>query len=118
MKNNIQEIEHHSKHELNHFFSKELPQKLKQHEFNLSNCFELWEKSKALGFLDSAEMILSYIVKTSIDEKRIWMLKKLKDKLGKKNQRDKLLIENALKDFTSTHSGKILSMKISKYKKL
>lgn len=108
MKNNIQEIEHYSKHELNHFFSKELPQKLKQHEFNLSNCFELWEKSKALGFIDSAEMILSYIVKTSIDEKRIWMLKKLKDKLGKKNQRDKLLIENALKDFTSTHSGKNL----------
>lgn len=108
MKDIIQKLENSSKHNLNQFFTKELPQSLKQHEFNLSSCYLIWEKSKALGFIDSSELILNYMIKTSIAEKRIWMLKKLKENLGKKNQKEKSIIENSLKDFTTRDTNKNL----------
>lgn len=108
MKDIIQKIERFSKHDLNQFFSKELAQKLKQQEFNLKTCYQLWEKSKALGFIDSAQLILTHMVKTSVDEKRTWMLLNLKEKLGKKNQREKDIIEKALRDYCTKHADKDL----------
>lgn len=71
---------------------------------NLNALFLTWTDCKELGLVDYADQILTSLIDLSIKEKRVWMLKKLNQLLGKRNSSERKKVESALSDFTQ--SGK------------
>ncbi len=84
-----------------------------RHEFvhkninqNIENLFHMHECLKKLGEVELAENVLKKIVKTSIEEKRIWAIDKLISQLGKRNSDLIKKVKEAKKDLTEQSNEK------------
>lgn len=79
---------------------------VKKYSIDLNSSFQILIDCKNLGLVDFAERILHQIIDRAIKEKRVWMLKKLTEHLGKRNQQEKKQISLAILDFTQSTQEK------------
>lgn len=78
----------------------------KYYSKDLNTLFQIWLDCKKAGQIEKAEKLLQQMIKCATDEKRVWMLKKLNENLGRRNQSQKKEIEQSIRDMTQMISPK------------
>lgn len=73
---------------------------LQQFNLNLNALYEFWTDCKNFGFIDRADNILNVLIKHSVQEKRIWLLKKIIKNTGRRNQVQRKIAEEAILNLT------------------
>lgn len=72
----------------------------KRYSKDLNTLFQMWLDCKKLGQLEKSDKLLAQMIQCATEEKRVWMLKKLSENLGRRNQAQKKDIEQSIIDLT------------------